>query len=76
MNCERCGRRMTPYADVRDGECRLRGDTDCLIHAAYVRGLREGVEVAKDNVAVGTLSNGNVVTDWTDVDAEIERRVK
>jgi hypothetical protein len=40
-----------------------------------VRGLREGVEVAKAE-AVMVVPGIYTHMDWTDVDAEIERRAK
>lgn len=54
------------------------------VRAAYVRGLREGVGVAKAGVRVASIhidrvadgATMNVGVDWTDVDAEIDARAK
>lgn len=75
-HCEKCGRFVvaTHYPDVDDCSQDFGGSTDpvChLIHDAYRRGLREGVELAKD-----LLWDDPPDCYWRDVDAELERRLK
>lgn len=95
--CEKCGRPFAPVDGIPGmSQCFGTGHWQCAFAAdAYRRGLREGVEMAKDRVGkepcerhrapppFGTIEwdRGACFAceerlDWTDVDAELERRLK
>lgn len=79
--CPRCRRRISRSgtACVVD-VCAFTGSFGCEITAeAYRRGLRDGVELAREHAIPDTnyIGSGDYVgvTDWTLVDAELERRL-
>lgn len=88
--CEKCGR-LVPARYGMGGSLSGDPETHCLneggrwcriISDAYRRGLREGVELAKGEACITEDTHfvpgmGHVhEIDWTDVDAELERRLK
>jgi hypothetical protein len=71
--CDLCGTVLYPeLRHARDGvAC-------AMFRAAYVRGLREGVEVARERAEPRLVHEfyPKARIDWTDVDREIERRAQ
>lgn len=81
--CEKCYREKGDihsadhYTDGRD-RCWRENALSCQVTGAYRRGLREGVEIAKAHAfgVPATRDNDWGTVDWSDVDAELERRLK
>lgn len=66
--CERCGRAMSNDVSLGWERCIKSGNHSCVVvRAAYLRGVRAGVQVSKENVRVA-----DVRFDWSDVDRAIE----
>ena len=80
--CERCGRLVATTADDHDpvATCWHSDAGTCPIaRTAYLRGLREGVEMARAK-AIAFCEDcrwkSNEEIDWSEVEAEIERRAR
>lgn len=74
--CEKCGRPKT-FSPINMDRKRCTEPTDWLcddLHAARLRGLREGVELAKDCAVPEVRRIDEAIIDWSDVDAELARR--
>jgi hypothetical protein len=86
--CEKCGRPYLPRANGYGGgvgpshvtTCRAKGSTNCdVASAAYQRGLRAGVELAKEHAYAETKSSGYEISgasiEWFDVDAALAEKL-
>jgi hypothetical protein len=80
--CSKCHRPKGHPADDADSDCPGEIFTSCHIAtAAYHRGLRAGVELAKggafiDYEVITLLQVSSPLIDWSDVDAALAEKVK
>lgn len=75
--CKRCGRPLAKLGGLAFAElCALTDSFGCdIARQAYERGLRAGVKLAREWCAMRYLADDDYELDWSDVDAELARRV-
>jgi hypothetical protein len=75
--CDRLGPKATLMERLSPASCGESGDDDChdaAIEATYQRGLRAGVELAKDKAFIWERIALSEI-DWTDVDAALAEKL-
>lgn len=76
--CDRCGRIVHREWNGNEAEfCFVENGEVCrAVRAAYLRGLRRGVEVAKENATIEDFDPGGRRVErhvrWDDVDVKVE----